>query len=286
MVRDIIRPINVSWLIANRCNYQCKFCFMVANRKSVNFSQAIRILENLAESGVKKVSFAGGEPLLWKNIDQLIIKAKEFGLMTMLITNGSLLSYERVDRLENCLDWLNLPLEGPCEEINVLMTRPPGHFQKVLEILGYCSAKKKINTKINTVVGKLNVSSVPEIINIVRDYRVSRWKILQFYPIRYRAKRFKKTFEIENNLFEQLKSYLKPKLEELDISFSVETKTELQRSYLTISPDGFAYISDKANDIYLGDLKQISLRKIWQDPLIDKVSYEKRNRWLQKIIKG
>lgn len=281
-----VKPINVSWLISDKCNYSCKFCFMPSKRKSVSFEEAIKILENLATSGVKKISFGGGEPLLLDHIIHLIIEAKKMGLMTMLLTNGSLLSLDKINDLKDCLDWLSLPLEGPDEKSNILMTRPPGHFQRVMKILEYCRDQTNIRTKINTVVTKRNIDSVTDIIDIVVRFKVSRWKLFQFYPIRFRAKCYKNLFEIDQNTFNKLKFNLGPRLEKLNASFSIESINDLQCSYITLSADGFVYVSAGDKDLYLGDLKRIRLLKIWENELFDKGLYVERNAWLEKLMEG
>ena len=283
---EIVKPINVSWLISDKCNYSCKFCFMPPKRKSVSFKQAINILENLVSSGVKKISFGGGEPLLLDYIGELIIEAKRMGLITMLLTNGSLLSLDKINTLDGYLDWLSLPLEGPDEKTNILMTRPPGHFQRVLKIFEYCRDETKIRTKINTVVTKRNIDSVTHIINIVVKFKVARWKLFQFYPIRFHAKYYRDLFEIDEDRFNRIRFNLVPRLQQLNISFSIESINDLQRSYVTLSADGFVYVSIGDRDVYLGDTRRNSLLEIWENPLFDKELYSKKNAWLQKSIEG
>jgi hypothetical protein len=53
----------------------------------------------LRAAGVSKLSFVGGEPLLHPHLGALLAEAKAAGLVTSVITNGSLLSAERLLRL-------------------------------------------------------------------------------------------------------------------------------------------------------------------------------------------
>src|SRR3989344_3480432 len=98
--------ISACWLLTSKCNYRCSFCFKVTTDRELSFNEAAKILGNLAAIGVNKISFSGGEPLLWSgNTIRLIRLAKSYKILTMLITNGSLLTSENLKMLEGSLDW-------------------------------------------------------------------------------------------------------------------------------------------------------------------------------------
>ena len=91
--------VNLHTLAA--CNYLCGFCFAGfanAGRARIPQPELHEILSQLASapqapgSGPRKATFAGGEPLLSPSATKDIQFASSLGLITSLVTNGSLLT--------------------------------------------------------------------------------------------------------------------------------------------------------------------------------------------------
>ena len=101
-------PISVNFHLIKTCNEQCEYCFATFNdrliQKQLKLDQIKQILLQLHMAGTEKITFVGGEPTLFENLDSVIIYAKQLGMITCLVTNGALL--EKL--LEDCgkyLDW-------------------------------------------------------------------------------------------------------------------------------------------------------------------------------------
>jgi radical S-adenosyl methionine domain-containing protein 2 len=184
----LLQPVNVSWLITNRCNYTCGFCWRVVDRSDLSLERAKEVTLKLALAGTLKISWAGGEPLLWPGIDELIRYTKALGIETMLITNGSLLSSTWPFRLPDYLDWLRLPLEGIGNQVNARCGRRYDHYTIVENILKKCQRLIGPKLKINTVATSLNWKDIIHILDYLDGWKIERWKIFQFYPIRGFAK--------------------------------------------------------------------------------------------------
>ena len=90
-------PNSVCWNITSRCNDKCLFCYRDRESKELNFDKQKKIIQKIAESGIRKVTFAGGEPLLVEKIQDLILYANKNGLITSLTTNGILLNHENLE---------------------------------------------------------------------------------------------------------------------------------------------------------------------------------------------
>jgi radical S-adenosyl methionine domain-containing protein 2 len=249
------------------------------DRRELSFSQGKKIVDKLSEAGVKKLSWAGGEPLIWPGMVKLVEYTHSLGIMTMLITNGSLLNDKLLKRLENSLDWLNLPLDGASEHMNRLMTRDEGHFDRVIDILEKLK-DSKISLKINTVISKINLGDVVNIVPIIQKYGVKRWKLFQFYPVRGMAVAYKDRFEVSTLEFERLRGQVEPLFSSGSCMVVFENNKELERSYFAIAPDGSVYVSYKQKDFFLGNLLTQSVEDIWKNKLLDKKKYWQRAKWI------
>jgi radical S-adenosyl methionine domain-containing protein 2 len=62
----LLEPWVLSRTKAHECNYECGFCFHTAKTSYVApIAEAKRGLKLLADAGMKKINFAGGEPFLY-----------------------------------------------------------------------------------------------------------------------------------------------------------------------------------------------------------------------------
>lgn len=275
----LVKPISVCWLLTSKCNYACPFCFKQGNKRELYYNEAEKILEKIVKAGAKKVSFSGGEPLLWPGTINLIKKAKSLGLMSMLITNGSLLNRKKIKSLENILDWLTLPLDGSNEIIQQMVGRKKGHFNRVLKFLHFLK-NNHIKVKINTVVCKKNQEDIKNIAQIIKKYNVKRWKLFQFYPIRDAALQNRKDYIIKNKDFNKLQKEIEPLFKNSPCYLYFGLNKLLESSYFTIAPDGTAYVSKDGSDYFIGDLKIQEISEIWQNKLINKKKYWQRVSWI------
>jgi MoaA/NifB/PqqE/SkfB family radical SAM enzyme len=93
-------PILVHMVPMRRCNLACKYCNEFDQvSKPVPTSVMMARINKLAELKTSIVTFSGGEPLLHPDIDQLFERIAGHGMMPELLTNGFLLSPERIRRL-------------------------------------------------------------------------------------------------------------------------------------------------------------------------------------------
>lgn len=280
-MNNLILPINVTWLITDRCNYDCQFCFRFLDRHEISFEKAQKIIDKLIAAGLKKISWAGGEPLLWPGMLDLIKYTHDREITTMLITNGELITEPMLDFFGENLDWLNLPLEGPSSAINDLMTRKAGHFERVIKILTRLK-DTSVKLKINTVASAINIDALEEMVPIIKKYQVKRWKIFQFYPVRGQAIKARAKFDLEPSKFESARKKILAQFDPQECMVVFENNQELEQSYFSIAPDGEVYVSQNGKDLFLGNLATDSVESIWSSQALIKEKYWQRSQWIIK----
>jgi len=115
-VRLISKPVLCNYYVTYRCNARCGFCD-IWERPSpyVDLETAEKNLNDLKKLGVKVIDFTGGEPLLHREIDQLLALAKKKGFITTLTTNG-LLYPKWSKKLQGLVDMLHFSLDSPDRE--------------------------------------------------------------------------------------------------------------------------------------------------------------------------
>ncbi len=132
----IAAPVLIELDLTNLCNHGCPGCvyshLVNVSKDSIPFPLAVSIVEQLADCGVKAITFSGGgEPLVYgqDKVLELMKLAVGRGVQCALITNGALLT--STEFLELC-EWVRVSLDGhDAETFARFHGRSEGEFQKV-----------------------------------------------------------------------------------------------------------------------------------------------------------
>jgi radical S-adenosyl methionine domain-containing protein 2 len=179
-------PLSVNYHFTRRCNKTCGFCFHTATTSHiedpVRAKQGLRLL---AQAGMKKINFAGGEPFLYPKFlgEMMDFCKQELRLKSVsVVTNGSLLRENFLRKHCQSLDILAVSCDSFDETTNTAIGRGSGdNVQKLYEIAGWCK-KYNIKFKLNTVVNKLNyMEDMNEHIGALQPFR---WKCFQVLIVR------------------------------------------------------------------------------------------------------
>ena len=107
-------PLLVHLIPIRRCNIDCGYCNEYDKvSPPVPFETMTARIDHLAALGTSVVAFSGGEPLLHPNLDDLIGQIRSHGMMAGLITNGFLLSEDRIKALNAAgLDYMQISIDN------------------------------------------------------------------------------------------------------------------------------------------------------------------------------
>jgi len=104
-------PLFVSWELTNRCNLKCRYCDVwKLNSEELPTDTVLSMVDELKNLGTKFISFTGGEPLLRKDIDEILSHCKTNGLYASLNSNG----FELKDKPQTVkkFDFVIMSLDG------------------------------------------------------------------------------------------------------------------------------------------------------------------------------
>lgn len=110
------KPVLCNYYVTYRCNAKCSFCD-IWERPSpyITLEDVAQNLRDLKRLGVQVIDFTGGEPLLHRQIDQMLGMAHEMGFITTLTTNAML--YPKLaQRLKGKVDMLHFSLDSADKE--------------------------------------------------------------------------------------------------------------------------------------------------------------------------
>jgi MoaA/NifB/PqqE/SkfB family radical SAM enzyme len=93
-------PVLAHVIPMRRCNLACTYCNEFDDfSKPVDIEVMYQRLDRLADLGTTIVTISGGEPLLHPELDLIIARIRRRGIIAGMITNGYLLTADRINRL-------------------------------------------------------------------------------------------------------------------------------------------------------------------------------------------
>lgn len=108
------QPVNVHLIATRRCNLACAYCNEYDKvSPPVPLADLLGRVDHLARLGTGIVTISGGEPLLHPELDALVAHIRARGMIAAVITNGYLLTRDRIARLNAAgLDHLQISLDN------------------------------------------------------------------------------------------------------------------------------------------------------------------------------
>jgi MoaA/NifB/PqqE/SkfB family radical SAM enzyme len=149
-LKDPYRPVAAHLIPIRRCNLSCTYCNEYDDHSPpVPTRDVFRRIDRLAALGTGIITLSGGEPLLHPDLDDIVRRIRSHGVIATLITNGYLLSRDRIKRLNRAgLDHLQISID------NVL---PDDVSKKSLKLLDqklqWLAEFGEFDVTVNSVVG-------------------------------------------------------------------------------------------------------------------------------------
>jgi MoaA/NifB/PqqE/SkfB family radical SAM enzyme len=153
-------------VITRRCNLSCGYC-NESDRVSppVPIERLKRQVEKLSELGTFSLTLTGGEPLLHPDIFDLIRYSKKHILRVEILTNGFLLTKEKILKLNSLsLDGLQISIDGA--NPNKTTVKVLKHLKDKLILLKRCAA---FAVNINAVIGSTDPEEALEVIDLANE---------------------------------------------------------------------------------------------------------------------
>jgi MoaA/NifB/PqqE/SkfB family radical SAM enzyme len=141
-------PLLAHIIPTRRCNLACTYCNEFDDfSKPVPTEEMFRRIDRLGEMGTSIVTISGGEPLLHPELDEIIARIRKNGIMAGLITNGYLLTADRIKRLNRAkLEYLQISIDN---------VQPDDVSKKSLKVLD-----KKLELLAEHAEFQVNINSV------------------------------------------------------------------------------------------------------------------------------
>ena len=170
----VVRDLRIS--VTPRCNYKCFYCDPLGLGRgdplgTVSVQDVANVVEAAAGLGMDAVRFTGGEPLLRKELPEMIYHAKQIvGIPDVAVTtNASLLKRRLPDLLAAGLDRVNISLDAVDPEVFREATKG-GDIKQVWEGIEAVLEAGLHPVKLNAVVIRgINEHQIVKLAELTRD---------------------------------------------------------------------------------------------------------------------
>ena len=166
------RPL---WLLAEltyRCPLQCPYCSnpveMAKYKNELTTEDWIRVMQQARKMGATQLGFSGGEPLVRKDLEDLIKEARHLGFYTNLITSGVGMDEARIVAFKEAgLDHIQISFQASNEELNNYIGKSKS-FQHKYEMAKLVK-RYEYPMVLNIVLHRKNVDQIRDILDMTVD---------------------------------------------------------------------------------------------------------------------
>jgi MoaA/NifB/PqqE/SkfB family radical SAM enzyme len=179
------RPFSASFAVTNKCNLQCSYC-NCPNLKTpeLTLNQIGILFTKLKKMGVIRLGLLGGEPLVRKDIGEVIALARKMNFFISMNTN--LLLYKKFESVLEPVDYYFTSLDGSPEKH--IANRGNHDYNRVLAAIRSLVDKKKKVTAI-CVVTDPDFEAVDYLIKLAKKEKID----IHFQPECYDAENTKRS---------------------------------------------------------------------------------------------
>lgn len=277
----------ISWNSTNQCNMYCDHCYRDSGMRSsdeLNTEEAKIMIEGIAAAGFKIMIFSGGEPLMRRDILELIAYAAETGLRPVLGSNGTLLNYKLACELKKAgAMGIGISLDSMDEDNHDRLRQYKGAWKEAVQGMDFCK-EAGLNFQIHTTVMDWNQSEL----ELITDFAVDRGAVAHHFfflvptgrgvNIENTSLQASEYEEVITRIMEKQKTVsieLKPTCAPQFMRIAVQMGLNISysrgclagTSYCIINPKGLvqpcAYL-----DLVVGDVRQKPFNIIWQDSTV------------------
>jgi radical SAM protein with 4Fe4S-binding SPASM domain len=180
-------PITIVWNFTNRCNLNCLHCHQdsspMSSHPELTTSQAFKVIDNMSDAGVAILTFSGGEPLLRKDLYDVIKRASDNGMLCTIASNGTLITPEVAKKLVKVgVRRVEIGLDGARAETHDFLRNKPGSFEATIEGIRNCAAVGFDELATTMTLHSKNINELQETMDLAEKLGATRFYLNRLIP--------------------------------------------------------------------------------------------------------
>ncbi len=172
----------VPWRCTYACNSQCVHCISAGQKAApdeINTTEAKKIVDQAGDFGATFFGITGGQPLLRKDLFEVLDYATEKGLNTSIITDGRLLDEKAFKNIVKNQTKISISIDGA--EITNDAIRGKGAYKAAVSAIERFSKEKLLNCLVYTFANagettNANEADMRHVLDLAKKYD-ARWVV-------------------------------------------------------------------------------------------------------------
>ena len=258
--------MHLNVFVSQKCFLYCKGCYSFSRSEKcgqvVDTYSLVNFLEYAYRKGISNITLCGGDPLVRKDIIDLLKKIKKIGyyismdtvgtsiIRDVISNDGTIIKKINAQELVSYVDEIGLPIDGSNNEIFKKFRSTC--FDILSDQLKIYEELKKYNANIciNTVVHKGNLDDAEALSRIINTLDgIEKWQLFKYVPMGKYGIMNRKMFEITEDEFERYKKRIFSSCIRNNI---IEFKgySLRNRAYMLVDNSGDAWIPEYDQNLF------------------------------------
>jgi radical SAM protein len=183
-----LAPFTIAWEITRACAFACKHCRANAQHtpdpRELTTEEAFELIDRLADFGSPILVFTGGDPMMRRDLFDLIARATEKGLRCSLTPTATALpTIERLVRARDAgIRRIALSLDAPEAAVHDDFRQVKGSWQRTMQILKNAQSIG-LSVQVNTTVSRFNLRLLADMVPFIEEVGAVQWSVFFLVPI-------------------------------------------------------------------------------------------------------
>lgn len=180
-------PFTIAWEVTRACAFACKHCRADAQHardpNELTTEEAYQLIDRFAEFGSPILIFTGGDPMMRRDLFDLISYAAQKGLRCSLTPTATALpTVERLQKAKEAgIRRIALSLDAPTPEVHDEFRQVKGSWERTMRILN--NAKEVgLSVQVNTTVTTFNVDLLSDMVPFIEQVAAVQWSVFFLVP--------------------------------------------------------------------------------------------------------
>ena len=231
-------PRVIAWESTRACNLVCRHCRASAQKTpepdELTTEEMIRLIDQIAAFSNPIFVISGGEPLMRPDVFDIAAHATEKGLRVALSPNGTLITPEAVQRMQEVgIRRVSVSIDGSCAERHDHIRGEPGAFEAAVRGIRFCQ-QAALPFQVNTTVMRQNFDDLEAILQLVKSLGAAAWHVFMLVP----TGRGKVDDEITPQAYEKILNWVYETSQESPVPIRVTCGPQFMRLVLTRQKEG------------------------------------------------
>jgi radical SAM protein with 4Fe4S-binding SPASM domain len=174
-------PVRVAFELTHACQADCVHCYIKRDtpyENELTTTEWKTLIDRLATAGVFGLSYTGGEPTLYSDLEELVQHASSRNIHVTVASNGYLLPPERIQSLvDSGLKGLYISLDGVDASTHDRLRQLPGLYERVIEALEYAVDTPLDPVALITLTTE-NRDQIPDIMALAHEMGIRRISVM------------------------------------------------------------------------------------------------------------